>query len=470
LVLSAVALVLSACTGSERDKSGGKSDEEPIVLTLANTDPDPTNLDSPDFVATVERLADHSIRIDVEFGWRSTERAEKAEELAIADVGAGKVDLAVIPARAWERVGVTSFRALLAPFLVDSLALEQRVLVSPLADRMLEGVEALGHVGIALMPGELRYPLGVAKPLIHPSDYRGATIGVRSTPVAERTFRALGAFPERYVPGAISGLDGVELGAVTIGTNRYEQQTRALTANVVFWPRVMTIVMNRQAYDALSEGQRDVLRQAAKESVRPLVERIQHDTETWLASACRRRDFTFVRASPVDRGALRRAVVPVYDELERDTHTRELIAAIRRLRTERPGATPADTLRCSTQPLSPGGDPSVLRGRWEATLTREALRRSGAAPGLVEALRGSWSVVFEAGRFEFRREEGGGGAGTYATDGNTIRFVWEGGIGIRRGEVFVSRWSVYRDRLRFWPVRGHTKLAGLDIEPFTRAR
>jgi hypothetical protein len=34
----------------------------------------------------------------------------------------------------------------------------------------------------------------------------------------------------------------------------------------------------------------------------------------------------------------------------------------------------------------------------------------------------------------------------------------------------MSRWSVYRDRLRFWPVPGQTMLAGLDVEPFTRVR
>ena len=53
-------------------------------------------------------------------------------------------------------MGVTSFQALLAPFLVDSLELERRVLESPLATRMLEGVEQAGVVGIALLAGPLR--------------------------------------------------------------------------------------------------------------------------------------------------------------------------------------------------------------------------------------------------------------------------------------------------------------------------
>ena len=95
---------------------------------------------------------------------------------------------------------------------------------------------------------------------------------------------------------------------------------------------------------------------------------------------------------------------------------------------------------------------------------------SGASPGLADALRGSWTIEFEDGRFEIRRKEGGGGAGTYAVDGHRIRFVWDTGVAVQRGEVFVSRWSVYRDRLSFTPIPGRTKMAGLDVEPFTRVR
>ena len=92
------------------------------------------------------------------------------------------------------------------------------------------------------------------------------------------------------------------------------------------------------------------------------------------------------------------------------------------------------------------------------------------APALADALRGSWTIEFEDGRFEIRREEGGGGAGAYSVAGHSIRFVWDSGVAVQRGEVFVSRWSVYRDRLSFTPIPGRTKMAGLGVEPFTRIR
>ena len=462
-------LLASSCGGSGRDKAGGELGEKPVVLTLANTDPDRANIDSTDFVAAVERLSGGKIRIEVKFGWRSSQTAEKAEESAVDDVRAGTIDLAVIPARVWDRLGVTSFQALLAPFLVESLALEQRVVTSPLTSRMLEGVEPLGLVGIAVIPGELRYPLGISRSLIGATDYIGATIGMRTSSIAEAAFRALGASPATYDSGSISELDGAELGLVTIAYNRYQEPARTLTANVVFWPRAMTVVMNRQAFDALTTRQKDVLRRAGVEAAGPAVARLQHDAETWLNAVCRGNELDLVRASRSERAALRRAVASVYDELERDPLTQELIVKIRQLRGQ--GRTSdVDPVRCATRRAGANADAPALQGRWKATLTREELRVSGASPGLADALRGSWTIEFEDGRFEIRREEGGGGAGIYAVDGRSIRFVWDTGVAVQRGEVFVSRWSVYRDRLSFTPIPGRTKMAGLDVEPFTQIR
>ena len=85
--------------------------------------------------------------------------------------------------------------------------------------------------------------------------------------------------------------------------------------------------MNRRAYDALTGRQRDVLRRAGREAVRPLAERLRHETETWLTAACSRDDFTLVRASAAQRAVLRHTVAPVYDQLARDPLTRELVAA-----------------------------------------------------------------------------------------------------------------------------------------------
>jgi hypothetical protein len=76
--------------------------------------------------------------------------------LTIAGIQAGRVQLAKVNARAYDTVGVNSFQALLAPFLIDNPTLERRVPESDLAGEMLVGISRLGLVGLAMLPTDLR--------------------------------------------------------------------------------------------------------------------------------------------------------------------------------------------------------------------------------------------------------------------------------------------------------------------------
>ena len=50
----------------------------------------------------------------------------------------------------------------------------------------------LGLVGLGILPGPLRKPLGVAG-LVGPADYAGRTLAVQRSRVTEETLRTLGA-------------------------------------------------------------------------------------------------------------------------------------------------------------------------------------------------------------------------------------------------------------------------------------
>jgi hypothetical protein len=78
------------------------------------------------------------------------------DKATIADIQTGKVQLAKVNARAYDTVGVNSFQALLAPFLIDNPTLEQRVPESDLAGEMLVEISRLGLVGLAMLPTDLR--------------------------------------------------------------------------------------------------------------------------------------------------------------------------------------------------------------------------------------------------------------------------------------------------------------------------
>jgi hypothetical protein len=359
-----------------------------------------------------------------------------------------------------------------APVLIESDALQRRVLESSLSGRMLEGVEPLGLVGIAVVPGELRRPLGLSRALVRPADYRGARVGIRPAGVADATFAALGADAEgfRATPEGLVGFDGAESGVSTILNNRYDAGARALTANVVLWPRPTTIFMNREAFDRLPADQQDALGQAGLEVLEPVLTTIQDAERASLDAICNGSRLPLVAASPAARAALRRAVQPVYDELERDSLTRELIAEIEDLRGNEGAAD--EPLRCPNARRR--SDRSAFDGAWRIEVTRDDLRAAGAQLEQLARAEGAWKVEFDDGRWVARNLESGNVyRGTYTVDGDVVRET------IRScnptnvctpGAVEEYVWSVYRDKLKLSRIPGRPFNWAAIAKPLTRIR
>ena len=159
------------------------------------------------------------------------------------------------------------------------------------------------------------------------------TIGIRPAGLMRTALRALGAEAKVYVPGILSGLDGAESNPKAIDYNSWEG---ALTTNVVLWPKPYTIVMNRGAFEALTSEQQEILREAGREALGPELDELVHDSSEALSAACARGALTLVSASAVDLAALREAVQPVYEELESDPETNELIGDITEMRSSSP--------------------------------------------------------------------------------------------------------------------------------------
>jgi TRAP-type C4-dicarboxylate transport system substrate-binding protein len=345
LVAAGLVVAGVGCAGSHADKAGGSRPAKPVVLTLAAHDDDEAYAT---FVAAVGRLSHGSIRIRIAEGWGNTgdRRELDYERRLVGAVRAGKEELGIVGVRVWDTLGFDSFQALVSPFLIDSLDLERRAIESPEATPAMATIGRAGVVGIALLPGRLRRPLGITRPLIGVDDYRRAKIGARPSAVAWRTFRALGAHPASYVAGVLSGFDGAELDSLTISQNAYDEGARALTANVVLWPKPQTIVMNRRAYGSLTPAQRQILRDAGRESVEPELERIARDQRLGLSIVCAAR-LHVVSASPADLAALRKAVRRVYDQIRRDPLTRRWIARINQVKATQ--AAGPDVARCPSR-------------------------------------------------------------------------------------------------------------------------
>ena len=459
VALLAVMAVLAGCTGPGVDKAGGTRARQPVVLTLANFIGQSAELDG--FAGEVRRLSAGTMRIDIRSRWRRGQ--VDSENGLIGDVGAGKADLGVAGSRAWDSAGVSSFRALSAPLLITSYALQDRVLRSPVTGQMLRGLRPLGLAGIGVLPGPLRKPLGIARPLLRPSDYAGLRMGVQQSLVADATMRALGATPVWFpATGAMTGLDGIEEQISSIQGYQYDTVGRYLTANVSLWPRPLVLFANGKAWAALTPAQRRILSRAVTGDQAAETDVARGNERTDTAILCRRGLLRFLTASPADLAALRRAVQPVYRQLQRDPQTGRYIRQIEAMGT---GVAAEPAPGCG-HAARPAGKAGPLDGVWQFTTTAADLRAlPGVSQGdIVPENYGTYTFVIDRGRFAFTQENRQActwAYGTFTVTGDRFEWLFTDGGGIapdgavnKPGEFFTFRWSLYRGMLTLYPVKG----------------
>jgi TRAP-type C4-dicarboxylate transport system substrate-binding protein len=456
----ALAAVAAGCGGSGGDKAGGgettsaKPVGKPVTLRLLAVDA----LWSSEYEAAVARLSGGTIRIETTYSGGALLDYERR---LVEKVRTGETDLASVGARAWDRLGVTSLRAVVAPFLVDNFELERRVVESPAARRMLEGVRPLGLVGLALLPGPMRRPVGLRRRLVGAQDYAGSTFGLRYGGVARDALLALDAPPKPYRMGALGGLDGAELDLRTIESRGYAVSN--LTGNVVLWARPETIVIGRRAFDRLSPAQREVLRRAGREAVGPVLARLEREQQDALETICDRGSVVVAAATDSEVAALRAAVQPVYDELERDPDTKRAIAEIRQLRTGQSAG--VDAVGCPSGPAVA----SELEGVWQATVTPAEIRANGGTAAEASTFAGAGTLELHDGRWTFRNDRTTV-KGTYRAGDDALSLTMRTCTAnpCDPGMVTDYGWSVYRDRLSLTMRPGHLYWPRLVAKPARR--
>jgi TRAP-type C4-dicarboxylate transport system substrate-binding protein len=468
-VTALLALTLVGCQVPAADKAGGAP--TPVTMTLATGEGDLSEVAS--FVDAVRRLSSGSLTIEVKAAWRKGEATY--ETSLIKDVMAGKADLGVAGVRAFDEEGldVTSFQGLLAPFLIDSYELQDRVLASEVAQETLRGVEPLGLTGLGFDPGPLRRPLGITRQLAVAADFEGARFGAREGRVVALTLEALGGTAVAFVPDQAAGLDGMEAHLALVAGAGYDRDAQALTSNVVLWPRVSVLVANTAAFGKLAAEQQAIVRHAAALAREERPNQITSEEGEGLLLLCKRG----LRTVTIDDGeaeALRRAVEPVYEAIERDPLGKKVLAEVRRLRSEvAAGANASVSCEVGASPDPGTAEATELDGAWEACTTREEFLAAGAdsredQPGNY----GCFVLEFERGQFWLYRPGSSPGAtGRPGDAGGTYRLEADNKITLilDDGEVFQFVWSLFKDTLSFKKsgVGGPT---GYIVKPFTRAR
>jgi len=222
-----------------------------------------------------------------------------------------------------------------------------------------------------------------------------------------------------------------------------------VTANVVLWPMPMTVVINRQTFDGLSDAQQNTLREAAADEVFDREYRFVAELEDENIGVLCGVGTKLVHATAAHLAALQAAVQPVYQTIERGAGNRVAIERIRGLK----GADKPDVLSCqgreagSTQPTQAAHE---LEGTYRTSFSEAELANSPLLMGAGEINDGNWGELtlrLSNGRFwltQRNAREQGATAGRYTTDGDAMEVQHDS-----TGETFAFRWSLYRGTLKF---------------------
>jgi TRAP-type C4-dicarboxylate transport system substrate-binding protein len=466
--IALMALVAGAgCNGG--DKAGGSGGV--VTLRLASDDlPDTAaSQQIKEFARQVRRVSDGRLRIHV--GWQANGNDPKHrrafDQQTARKVIHGTYELALVPSRAWDVFGVTSLRAIQAPFLVNSDALLDKVTSDPVAGKMLSGLDHVGVVGLALWPEALRHPVGFGHPLLSASDFKGKGIRAIRSELTWEILRALGARPLDLVgdeigPAVDSGqLSGAE-SEIGLVRRRNLPRPGIVTANVTLFPKANTIVANEAAFERLTDDQRDTLRRAAAETLRHVVASRPTDLEE-ARSACGA-GVRLVVASDADIRGLVRATRPVVARLERDDLTRKSIQRIVALRDMVSGSrttiAPCGRPSAGTANTKAGGPPATLPpdGVYRFLISPSEFIRAGINESDARSSSGLFTLTLHGGRISWTiKGNPTVCAGRYFLSKGTVRFVMDNpspcGSG-PGGWIFSARWHPEDGGIRFTNVQG----------------
>lgn len=358
---AAASLGLAACGGGGDGTTGGAatggSDTVTLRIGYVTTPQHPYGLAIQKFADEVNSASGGKITINPLPG------ASGGNDVTLLnDVKGGSIEMAGVSTAVWDSAGVTVFQPLQAPFVITNYPLSEQVLGGEIGQAMLDspnGPAKLGLVGLGILEGGLRKPVGREKALKSVADFKGAKIRAPASKIMVDTLKALGAEPVSMPLGDVAPalqngtIDGLEANYGLIATQKFNENAKFVTADVTLWPFPAAVVINKAQWDKLSADQQKILTDAGKNLAKNSIEGVfinpPPDATNFVKTLCDA-GMTFATAGEANRTALAEKAKPALDALSGDTETADLLKKIQDAKTAMgpPAAPPALPAGCKT--------------------------------------------------------------------------------------------------------------------------
>lgn len=386
--LVALALLVAVGSGGLAGCSPSAA-AKPVVLRIV-TDDDamkPAGKQITHFAAEVKRLSHGTVVVQPK--WHAAGTKTDFDQANARLVMSGKDALGLIPSRAWDRLGVTTLRALSTPFLITSDAQVKAAVTGAAAKPMLAGLSAAKVTGISMFPEGLRHPFGVGTPLLATADYRG-TIRTPTSATSDAVITALGGTPTSAEVGQGSRGAESEYALAPSGA--------IATGNVVLFPKVNVLVANSTIWNGLTDDQRTALRGAAA-TTQAWVDRSLSDDAA--ATTYCTQGGKVAKASDADIAGLVAAAGSVRAMLERDASTKRIIDAL--VAEIGPAAPITIPPACATTNAGTSSSAlAAMEGTWVVTSTAAQMKKEGTTdPDYINENAGTLVITFHGDSYSW---------------------------------------------------------------------
>jgi C4-dicarboxylate-binding protein DctP len=256
-------------------------------------------------------------RVKVEVYPNSTLYKDKEEMEALQ---MGSVQMLAPSLAKFGPLGVKEYEAFDMPFIFPDKQALYRVTTGPLGKWFFAKLEPKGIRGLAYWDNGFK-DMTANKPLHTPADFRGLKMRIQSSKVLDAQFRALGAnpqvlaFSEVYQAMQTGVVDGNENTPSNIYTQKMHEVQKDMTISNHGYIGYAVIV-NKNFWDKLPADIRTELDGAMKEATKYANSIAQEENDKAIAAIKAAGTTTVYTLTPAERAEWRKAMAPVYKQME----------------------------------------------------------------------------------------------------------------------------------------------------------
>jgi TRAP-type transport system periplasmic protein len=290
--------------------------ERSMKIALAQVKDHPFSLGAQKFADVVSEKSDGKINFKLFTG-----AVLGGDVQVVSSLQGGVIDATVVSTGLLSTM-IKEYGIFYLPQIFDDVREADAVMDGSVGQKLLAKLQDKGLIGLAYWEHGYRDVTNSKRPVAKWEDLQGLKIRVIQIPIFIDIFNGLGAnavpmpFPEVYTALEQGAVDGQETALPTIETSKFDEVQQYLsTTHHVYDPLV--VLFSKKTWDALSDDERRILTEAAKETT-PYQRQLNREREVKMLEDVKTKGMTVTEFSPEERVRMREQLKPVTEKYKQE--------------------------------------------------------------------------------------------------------------------------------------------------------